>query len=428
MIRIISLFLVVLAFTSCSLSTPKPVAGNQKTFDLEDMDIMFALRAEQIKDYKSASKLFAILYKKSHKKEYIYRSIGNDLMAKEYKKVIQRVDVFSKNAPFDAKLTRLKVIALFEQNRLDKAIKLATTLAATTKAPDDYLLTSDIYIKRREFDLGVRYLESAYEKEHNEKILDKMSIILYVNLGKKKEAIAQLETHSRILGCSKLVCHRLAAFYSNDNNIEGLLSTYLRLYKYKRDDEVAKKIIEIYKYKRDYLSLINFLEESESDNETLLQLYASLKNYKKAYKLANKLYIEGGDVDYLGQSAIYEYEASGSKPTKKVLVDVIEKLKDVVAVKNDAAFLNYLGYVMIEHNIDVKEGLSYVERAIKIKPQSAYYLDSQAWGYYKLGECKRAKRVMKKVLTLKGGDNPEVLAHKKAIDRCTKTQKGKNRR
>ena len=428
MIRIISLFLVVLAFTSCSLSTPKPVAGNQKTFDLEDMDIMFALRAEQIKDYKSASKFFNILYQKSHKKEYIYRSIGNDLMAKEYKKVIQRVDVFSKNAPFDAKLTRLKVIALFEQNRLDKAIKLATTLAATTKAPDDYLLTSDIYIKRREFDLGVRYLESAYEKEHNEKILDKMSIILYVNLGKKKEAIAYLETHSRMLGCSELICRRLAAFYSHDNNLEGLLSTYLRLYNYKKDDRLANKIIQIYRYKRDNIALMNFLEKSGSNDETLLQLYVSLKKYKKAYKLASKLAKESGDVAYLAQSAIYEYEASGSKPTKKVVADVIKKLKDVVAVKKDATYLNYLGYIMIERDVDIKDGIGFINQALMLKPNSAYYLDSQAWGYYKLGECKRAKRVMKKVLTLKGGDDPEVLAHKKAIDRCTKTQKGKKRR
>jgi len=428
MIKVISLILLVLAFTSCSLNTPKPVAGSQKSFDLEDTYIMFALRAEQVKDYKSAAKLFNTLYQKSDKKEYLYRSIQNDLVAKEYDKVIQRVDTLDKDAPFDAKLTRLKVIALFEQHRLDEAIKLSVALAARTKAPDDYLLTSDIYTKRQEFDLAVRYLESAYEKEHNEKILDKMSIILYVNLGKKKEAIAQLETHSRILGCSELVCHRLAAFYSHDNNIEGLLSTYLRLYKYKKDNEVAKKIIQIYKYKRDYLSLMNFLEESGSDDEALLQLYASLKNYKKAYKLADKLYEEGGDIDYLGQSAIYEYEASGAKPTRKVLLKVIKKLKDVVIVKKDATYLNYLGYIMVEHSIDIKEGMVYIAEALKIKPDSAYYLDSKAWGYYKLGKCKQAKKIIKKVLTLEGGDNPEVLAHNKAINKCTKIQKGKKRK
>ena len=428
MIKAISLVLLVLAFTSCGLSTPKPVLGNQKSFDLEDTYIMFALRAEQIKDYNSASKLFNTLYQKSDKKEYLYRSIENDLIAKEYDKVIKRVDAFSKGALFDAELTRLKVVALFEQNRLDEAIALSVKLAAKTKKPDDYLLTSDIYTKRQEFDLAVRYLESAYEKEHNEKILDKMSIILYVNLGKKKEAIAHLETHSRMLGCSEVVCHRLAAFYSNDNNLEGLLSVYLRLYEYKKSDDVAKKIIQIYTYKRDYRHLAEFLKKSQADDALLLQIYASSKEYKKAYILADKLYETTGEINYLGESAIYEYEANAVEPSKETLSSVIDKLENVVKHEKNPTYLNYLGYVLIDHEVDVKKGIKYIDEVLKLKPDSAYYLDSLAWGYYKLGQCKKAEKIIKRVVTLKGGDDPEVLAHKKAIEKCIKTQKGKKRK
>ncbi len=428
MIKVISLIALLLTLSSCILNTPHPVVSNEKTFELEDMYIVFALRAEQLHDYKTASSFFNILYQKSKKKEYFYRSIQNDLLAKKYNNVIQRVDTLSEDTVFDVTLARFKVIALFEQNRLDEAIKLSVVLAAKTKIPNDYLLTSDIYTKRKEFDLAVRYLESAYEKEHNEKILDKMSIILYVNLDKKKEAIAYLETHSRMMGCSELICHRLAAFYSNDNNVEGLLSTYLRLYKYKKDENIAKKIIQTYTYKGDYLSLISFLEESGSDDEVLLQLYVFLKKYEKAYKLADKLYEDSGDINYLGQSAIYEYEVNGVHTIQKVVQKVIEKLKHVVAMKKDAKYLNYLGYIMIEHDIDVEDGLHFVDEALVIKPKSAYYLDSRAWGYYKLGQCKKAKQIITKVLTLEGGDDPEVLGHKKIIDRCVKIQKGEKRK
>ncbi len=428
MIKVISLITLLLTLSSCILNTPHPVVSNEKTFELEDMYIVFALRAEQLHDYKTASNFFNILYQKSKKKEYFYRSIQNDLLAKKYNKVIQRVDTLSKDTVFDVTLARFKVIALFEQNRLDEAIKLSVVLAAKTKIPNDYLLTSDIYTKRKEFDLAVRYLESAYEKEHNEKILDKMSIILYINLDKKKEAIAYLETHSRMMGCSELICHRLAAFYSNDNNVEGLLSTYLRLYKYKKDESIAKKIIQTYTYKGDYLSLISFLEESGSDDEVLLQLYVFLKKYEKAYKLADKLYEESGDINYLGQSAIYEYEINGVHTIQKVVQKVIEKLKHVVVMKKDAKYLNYLGYIMIEHDIDVEDGLHFVDDALVIKPESVYYLDSRAWGYYKLGQCKKAKQIITKVLTLEGGDDPEVLGHKKIIDRCVKIQKGEKRK
>ncbi len=428
MIKIVTFVLLILTFSSCSINKPSVVKANQKSFAQEDTYILFALRAEQIKDNRSASKLFKTLYEKSKKKEYLYRSVENDLIAKQYDKVIKRVNALSQDAVFDAPLTRLKVIALFEQNRLDEAISLSTKLAAKTKMPNDYLLTSDIYSKRQQFDLAVRYLESAYAKEHNEKILDKMSIILYVNLGKKKEAIAHLETHSRMLGCSEVVCHRLAAFYSNDNNLEGLLSVYLRLYEYKKSDDVAKKIIQIYTYKHDYMHLTEFLEKSNADDALLLQLYMSSKKYKKAYHLADTLYEQTGDINYLGQSAIYEYEGSGAKVSKETLSSVIHKLEDVIKHEKNATYINYLGYILIDHEIDVKKGMKYIDEVLELKPNSAYYLDSRAWGYYKLGQCKKAQKVINKVLMLEGGDDPEVLVHKKAIERCIKTQKGKKRK
>ena len=427
MYKIIVLFIFSLFFTSCSYVQSKPPKGNEKAFLQEDMYILFALRAEQIGDYNSASELFETLYEKSNKKEYIYRSLQNDLTAKSYDKVIQRVNKLLKDAPYDAKLVRLKIVALFETYRLDEAIKLSTELASKTKEPNDYLLTSEIYKKRGEFDLAVRYLESAYAKEHNEKILDQMSIVLYVNLDRKKEAIAHLETHSRILGCSQLVCLRLIAFYSNDNNIDGLLSTYLRYYEINATEEVAHKIVQIYSYKKDYKNLISFLEKSNSDDEVLLQLYSSMKKYKKAYLLADKLYRKTADINYLGESAIFEYESQKGKKSKELLNRVIKKLEKVIAEENQPMYLNYLGYILIDHDIDVKNGMNYIKEVLKIDPNSAFYLDSLAWGYYKLGQCKKADEIISKVRELEGGNDPEVLLHQEEIDKCLKNIKVNSR-
>jgi len=418
--KTVVILLLALSFISCSQQKAKPIAANEKAFAQEDAYIMFALEAEEKKDYQSATELFDILYDKSSKKEYLYRSLENRLAAKEYENVISRVDALSSVGDYDGKLIRYKVIALFNLNRLDEAIVLSVDLSSKTKKPNDYLLTSDIYIKRQEYDLAVKYLESAYAKEHNEQILDKMSIILYVNLERKKEAIALLETHSRMLGCSKRVCSRLIAFYANDNNLDGLLSTYLRLYEVDKSEAIAKKIIQIYSYKRDYTNLTLFLEKSHSDDEVLLQLYTSTKNYAKAYPLADELYEETADINYLGQSAIYEYESAGKNVSQKLLTSVVAKLEKVTQVDDDPIYINYLGYILIDHDVDIKKGMKYIERVLKIKPNSAYYLDSKAWGYYKLGACTKAKKLMQKVTTLEGGDDPEVKLHMKKIEECLK--------
>jgi len=417
--RVYIFVLMLFIFTACA-APQKEIKPNEQAFVGEDAYIMFALRAEQIRDYKSAALFFNKLYKESSKKEYLYRALSNKLSAKEYESVVQKVDTLTQNALEDAKLIRLKIIALVELGRLNEAKALAIRLANKTKEADDYLLTSDVYIKKKEFDMAVKYLNSAYAQEYNEKILDKMAIILYVNLDRKKDAIAYLETHTRVNGCSKLICNRLIGIYSNENNIDGLLSTYKRLYNVEKNEKIAKKIIQIYGYKRDYIQLINFLEQAGADDDVLLQLYITGKNYEKAYKLADKLYEKSADINYLGQSAIYEYENSGKKISQTTLKDVIKKLEKVALQTQEPLYYNYLGYILIDHEVDVKKGMEYVQKVLKENPESAYYLDSLAWGYYKLGQCKEAKKVIEKVLILEGGDNEEVLEHVKVIDKCLK--------
>jgi predicted Zn-dependent protease len=419
MIRILIVALA-LFFSACSHKTVQP---NEKAFGAEDTYIVFALRAEQVGDYRAATKLFYELYQKSSKKEYLYRYLQDKLVLKEYDDVIKTVDDMTDGSLDDPKLIRLKIIALLESNALQEAKKVSIELARFTHKPEDYLLVSDVYTKSKDYDLALKYLEGAYMKEYNEKILDKIAVILYVNLNRKKEAIAELESHARIHGCSDLICTRLASFYSHDNNIDGLLSVYKRIYAKNKSEDIAQKIIQIYSYKREYVKLIDFLEENKLDDELLLQLYVTGKDYKRASKLAFKLYKENSDVAYLGQSAIYKYESYHGKVPKKVLYNVIANLENVVKKNKDTLYMNYLGYILIDHDVNVKKGMRYIREVLKKQPNSAYYLDSLAWGYYKLGRCQKAKKIMLRVVKLEGGDVPEVKEHLKKINRCIQKHK-----
>lgn len=423
MYKIVLLLLLVLFFSGC-ISEPKPsgkVKNNEKIFEAEDTYILFALRAEQIKDYPSASKLFNTLYEKSNKKEYLYRSLGNDLAMGKNKKVITRVDEFGDRLD-DFRLVRFKTLAYIGEADYESARVQAIDLVEKSKKVNDYLLVSEIYVKQKKYDTALKYLESAYTKDYNEQILDKMAIILYVNLQRQKDAIAQLETHSRVNGCSKQICSRLIGFYSNENNIDGLLSTYLRLYELDKSSDISKRIVEIYMYQKNYIKLMSFLQKNGSDDDMLLQMYINFKNYKKAFKLSQKLYSDNNEMKYLGQSAMFEYESSKDKDDVEMQKRVVTKLKRVVKEEQTPLYLNYLGYLLIDHSIDVKAGMEYVKQALKINKNSAFYLDSLSWGYYRLGECEKALEIIKNVRELDGGDDPEVLKHLRAIQKCTKKQ------
>ena len=330
------IFIFSIVFSGCVATEPQATPDlvekvkptlHKKAFEEEDTLIMFALRTEELRDFKSASEIFDTLYVKSNKKEYLYRSLQNYLFLKENDTVIQRVDYVTQGTLEDFILLRLKIVALIQSGKYDEAEKLAIVLVQKSQVVEDYILVSDIYTAKQEFDIALKYLESAYVQDYNEKILDRMSIILYVNLKRKKDAIAHLETHTRIHGCSILICKRLIGIYSNEDNIEGLLSAYLRYYRIDTKPEVAKQIVQLYGYKKEYNKLMLFLEDSKSDHKTLLQLYLSTKNYEKAFPLAMTIYKETGEVKYLGESVIYEYESKAEKSDKGKSINAVIKIK-----------------------------------------------------------------------------------------------------
>lgn len=421
----LSLFLVTLLFILGCSSKEVGVKGHEKVFENEDLYILNALWLEEKQDYNGSSNIFNTLYLKTDKKEYLYRSLRDDLAANENERAIERVNEIAGDKIDDFELVRIKIVALMRADRLVEAKEFGIKLVTKSNNVDDYLLVSEIYVKLKQYDTALKYLEGAYIKNYNEKILEKMAIILYVNLERKKDAIAQLETHSRINGCSKVICSKLIGFYSNDNNIEGLLSTYLRLYKIDSSRDIGEKIVQIYGYKKDYKKMIEFLQQSAINNELLFQLYIQTKNYKKAVGVAKELYKESGDVSYLGQSAIFEYESAEDKSDKAMHKSVVSKLQEVIKTKKDGMYLNYLGYLLIDHSIDIKKGIEYVREALEMEPNSIYYFDSLAWGYYKLGNCQRAAKIMKKVAKMDGSSNEEVVKHIEAIKECVKNKKGK---
>ena len=422
-------------FAACSTVAPvqsiakkSVVRGDEKAFAQEDNYIILALSAQEMGDHKSAAKFFNYLYKKSMKKEYLYGYLQEEFLNRHYVDVIEKVDATLDAKSIDTKLLRYKVMALIELNRLQEARKLAKVLADTTQETRDYLLVSDTYTKAKEYNLAVTYLDTIYKKAYNEDILERMATILYVDLHKKKEAIAKLEAHEKVHGCREKVCKKLLAFYAQERNVDALLAVYKRLYSHEKSEHLASKIIEIYLYKKEYVQLIDFLEKNHIHKKLLLQLYVMGKDYKAASRVALQLYRENGNISYLGESAIYRYESAKNGVSDKLLKDVIANLRDVVKIDKEPLYLNYLGYILIDHNVNVKEGMRYIRQVLKIEPNSAYYLDSLAWGYYKLGKCYKAQKIMKRVAKLEGGDAPEVKEHINIINRCvTKHKKVKKR-
>ncbi|MEA1917838.1 MAG: hypothetical protein U9N42_10000 [Campylobacterota bacterium] len=418
MFKLTTLLLISVLFVGCSQkSINYNTSAQLKAFEKEDEYILYALDSTLRDDLNASIGWYDILYEKSGKNEYLYNKLQLELLTKRFDDVISQTSKLLKIEPNHYELRRYQISAYLKKGEIEKAKELSLALVKKTEEERDFLLIADIYIAQQNYKMGFKYLTRAYTINYDEKILDKLSILMYVNLGMKAEAISQLESHALMRGCSVTTCKRLLSYYGENNNIDAMLRVANKLYDVQADKNVAKIVIDIYRYKKDSLNLEKFLEKSKSNNDMLMQLYASSKKYNKAKDIALKLYDETSSLDYLAKASIFAYEA---KPNSSTLHNfVIKNLKYVISYDPKALYLNYLGYIMIEHDIEVKNGIKYVKEALKKSPDSPYYLDSLAWGYYKIKSCDKAYRIIKKVdKMLPSKENEDVKIHLKKIKEC----------
>jgi tetratricopeptide (TPR) repeat protein len=66
--------------------------------------------------------------------------------------------------------------------------------------------------------------------------------------------------------------------------------------------------------------------------------------------------------------------------------------------------LNYLGYSMIEKKINLSEALKMVKKAVELKPNDGYIVDSLGWAYFQLGDYEEAAIQIERAVDLNPAD------------------------
>lgn len=66
--------------------------------------------------------------------------------------------------------------------------------------------------------------------------------------------------------------------------------------------------------------------------------------------------------------------------------------------------LNYLGYSMIEKKVNLNEALNMVKKAVELKPNDGYIVDSLGWAYFQLGDYEEAAIQLERAVDLNPAD------------------------
>ncbi len=71
---------------------------------------------------------------------------------------------------------------------------------------------------------------------------------------------------------------------------------------------------------------------------------------------------------------------------------------------DNAAALNYLGYMFADRGVKLDEALDLIRRAVALEPASGAYLDSLGWVYFRMGDLDRAEKNLREAVRLEPHD------------------------
>ncbi|CAN5271720.1 tetratricopeptide repeat protein [soil metagenome] len=142
---------------------------------------------------------------------------------------------------------------------------------------------------------------------------------------------------------------------------------------------------------------------------TLGNIYRNNEQYQEAaktYDQALSLLAAPGKDDW---STFYYRGISNerNKQWDKAEADLREALK---LSPEQPSVLNYLGYSMIEKRVNLPEAIGMVRRAVELKPNDGYIVDSLGWAHFQLGEFDEAVKQLERAVELKPAD-PVIADH-----------------
>lgn len=229
-----------------------------------------------------------------------------------------------------------KVIILWEMQRFDEALKVI--LALERELPDS----------------------------------DRVSFMAGIALAKanrRKEASGRFERIQNESPLKSDAMKQQAVMLKEDGDLNGAVAI-LRLLSTRKDSDVSV-----------YLLWGELLADENRFTEALAAIDSGLIRFP-------------GDIKLLFSKGAYFERAGDKRSAESVFRELVTR------DPNNAAALNFLGYMFAEQGINLDEAEELIQRALKIQPDNGGYLDSLGWVYFQKKQYHRALETLERAVSL----------------------------
>ena len=270
-----------------------------------------------------------------------------------------------------------------------------------------------LYISTKDYAGGMAELEKMLEENPGD--LDaqlRMALIL----GEKKEyakAIAKLNDILKAKPAELKVRDYLGYLYEEAKDFPKAMETYR--YNLHLDPKFADSHIHLgvllYRLKQ-FPDAVTHLNEAvrltpKQPEPHLVLGLAHLQSDQ--FEKASQAFEEG--IRHNPKSADLHFNLGTAYDKLNRFEDVVHAMEAALSIDpHHADALNYLGYSYAERGIKIDEALSLTKRAVALKPENGYYVDSLGWAFYKSGKLTEALTELKRAASLVG-DDPVIYEH-----------------
>jgi len=134
-------------------------------------------------------------------------------------------------------------------------------------------------------------------------------------------------------------------------------------------------------------------------------IFETMKEYRRAIEVIE----EGLNQDDQNTELIYRLGVLLDKSGEKERA--IEQMRRIIEIDPDHAdALNYIGYTYAEQGIKLNEAMDLIQKALKIKPNSGYIIDSLGWIFFQKGLYDEAVTSLEKAFSIIP-DDPIITEH-----------------
>ncbi|MGA8222627.1 MAG: tetratricopeptide repeat protein [Candidatus Acidiferrales bacterium] len=352
--------------------------------------------------------------------------------------------------------------ALLSQDKYSAALeqfKKLTELEPGTS--ENYLRMAQLYRRLGNYDQAESSLLRAKQLAPGSLEVLYHEALLYEDQGRYSDAvkvltdaIAGIKSQSGGEGnpsALAILYEQLGRTYREQENYSAAISTFEEMAKLGPDAQKRAQmlLIDTYRASHDIDRAIaetkKAIEQSPKDQSltvTLAMLYGEKTDTATATKLLTGL-LHGNDSDqeiYLdlaqvqergrkypeaeefAQKAIAMSRDSGDQESARFMLGAIferqkkfdsaeEQFRKTLELNpNNAAVLNYYGYMLADRGQRLEEATAMIQRAVTQEPNNGAYLDSLGWAYYKQNKLAEAEESLRKAMDRSSHD-PTIIGH-----------------